>query len=209
MTDVKICGIKDSENLAAAIAAGARFVGFVFYPQSPRAVTIDEAAALAKAVPPGVRKVGLFVNAPNNLLERVLKVVPLDMIQLHGEETPERVEEIKTTFKKPVMKAISVATKYDLEELEAFENAADWLLFDAKNEEKIGGTGTSFDWSLLQGRNFKKPWMLAGGLTADNVGEALAILNPRTVDVSSGVESAPGEKDAAKIQAFIKAVKAA
>jgi phosphoribosylanthranilate isomerase len=208
MTDVKICGLKDPENLKAAIDAGARFVGFVFYPGSPRAVTAEEAASLAKQVPPSVRRVGLFVDPKDGMLQKTLDAVPVDMIQLHGQETPERVAEIKAKFKKPVMKAIPVATKYDLEELEAYENAADWILFDAKNDEKIGGTGTSFDWALLQGKNFKKPWMLAGGLTADNVNEALAVLKPRVVDVSSGVESAPGEKDTAKIYAFIKAVKA-
>lgn len=209
MTDVKICGLSTPETLQTAIEAGARFVGFVFYPPSPRNVSFDRAYELARAVPTGVRSVGLFVDPDDAQLERVLTGIQLDMVQLHGSETPERVAQIKAQFSMPVMKAIRVASAQDLEGLEAHEEVADWLLFDAKPENATlpGGTGQSFDWTILEGRTFKKPWMLSGGLSADTVQEALRILKPDAVDVSSGVESVPGQKDPQKIRAFIKAVK--
>lgn len=209
MTSVKICGLSEPENLAVAINAGARFVGFVFYPPSPRNVSFDIAWNLARAVPTGVRSVGLFVNPEDEQLERIATGIQLDMIQLHGDETPGRINEIKQRFAMPVIKAIRVHDERDLDDLEGFEAAADWLLFDAKppNATLPGGTGESFDWNILKGRTFKKPWMLSGGLDSNNVKDALNTLKPNAVDISSGVESAPGVKDAEKIESFIKAVK--
>ena len=211
-TPVKICGLKDPENLQAAIDNGARYVGFVFYEPSPRHVTFDIAWNLARAVPTGVRSVGLFVNPTDEQIERILTGVQLDMVQLHGDETPQRVAEIKAKYKMPVMKAIRVATAADLDQLEEFEAAADWLLFDAKadgdDKTMMGGTGHSFDWNILKGRTPTKPWMLSGGLTADNVADALKTLSPTALDISSGVEITRGQKDAAKIAEFMTAVKA-
>ena len=209
MTAVKICGLSDPQNLQTAIDAGTRFVGFVFYEPSPRHVSFDTAWNLARAVPTSIRSVGLFVDPDDELLERVLTGIQLDMVQLHGNETPGRVAEIKDKYKMEVMKAIRVREESDLEGIEGFEAAADWLLFDSKPEKATlpGGTGHSFDWSLLEGRTFSKPWMLGGGLSPENVGDAIKQLSPNAVDVSSGVESAPGQKDPAKIKAFIEAVK--
>ena len=209
MTAVKICGLSEPETLKTAIEAGARFVGFVFYEPSPRYVSFDIAWNLARAVPTSIRSVGLFVDPDNALLERVLTGIQLDMIQLHGNETPGRVAEIKDKYKMPVMKAIRVREESDLDGIEGFEAAADWLLFDSKPEQATlpGGTGHKFDWSLLEGRSFSKPWMLGGGLTPENVADALTQLSPDAVDVSSGVESAPGQKDSRKIKAFIDTVK--
>ncbi len=209
MTAVKICGLSDPQNLQTAIDAGTRFVGFVFYEPSPRNVSFDTAWNLARAVPTSIRSVGLFVDPDDELLERVLTGIQLDMVQLHGNETPGRVAEIKDKYKMEVMKAIRVREESDLEGIEGFEAAADWLLFDSKPEKATlpGGTGHSFDWSLLEGRTFSKPWMLGGGLSPENVADAIKQLSPNAVDVSSGVESAPGQKDPAKIKAFIEAVK--
>lgn len=209
MTDVKICGLNDPDNLAAAIEAGTRFVGLVFYPPSPRDVSFDTAWNLARAVPTGVRSVGLFVNPEDEQLERILTGIQLDMVQLHGDETPGRINEVKQRFSMPVMKAIRIRDESDLKDIDGYEAAADWLLFDARpeNAELPGGTGQSFDWNILKNREFKKPWMLSGGLNESNVKEALSILKPDAVDVSSGVESAPGKKDATKIKAFINTVK--
>lgn len=208
MTQVKICGIKTPEMLRVAAEAGARFVGFVFYPPSPRYVTIDTAKELALMLPTGVRAVGLFVDPSDEELEAVLGKVQLDMIQLHGSETPERVEQIKNEYAIPIIKAFPVRTADDLVDVELYD-AADWFLFDAKADEGNvhGGTGKIFDWSILQGKTFSKPWMLSGGLTSQNVVQAFDILKPNAVDVSSGVESVRGVKDADKIRAFITAVK--
>ena len=209
MTDVKICGLSDPNNLAVAVEAGARFVGFVFYPPSPRNVSFDIAWNLARTIPTGVRSVGLFVNPEDKQLERILTGIQLDMVQLHGDETPGRINEIKERFSMPVIKAIRVRDESDLKDVEGYEAAADWLLFDARpeNAKLPGGTGESFDWNILKNREFKKPWMLSGGLNESNVKDALSILKPNAVDISSGVESAPGIKDAEKIRAFISAVK--
>jgi len=209
MTDVKICGLSDPDNLQIAISAGARYIGLVFYPPSPRNVSFDTAWNLARAVPTGVRSTGLFVNPSDEQLERTLTGIQLDMVQLHGDESPGRINEIKERFSMPVIKAIRVHDENDLNDLEGFEAAADYLLFDAKppNATLPGGTGESFDWNILKDRKFKKPWMLSGGLDSNNVKDALNILKPNAVDISSGVESAPGVKDPEKIKAFIKAVK--
>ncbi|MCB1783032.1 MAG: phosphoribosylanthranilate isomerase [Alphaproteobacteria bacterium] len=210
MTQVKICGIKEAQALEAAVSGGARFVGFVFYPRSPRFIEKDSARELALRIPAGVRSVGLFVDPDDALLEDVLGVVGVDMVQLHGAETPERVAVIKERFGLQVMKALPVSSADDIQIAAQYEGVADWLLFDAKAPEGAvpGGTGTSFDWGLLQGKSFGLPWMLSGGLTAENVGEALAALSPSAVDVSSGVEVSRGVKDPAKIRAFLAAVKA-
>lgn len=208
-TAVKICGLSEPETLQTAIDAGARYVGFVFYPPSPRHVSFDIAWNLARAVPTGVRSVGLFVDPSDEELERVVTGIQLDMIQLHGNESPGRIAEIKSKYAMPVMKAIRVRDESDLDTIEGFEAAADWLLFDAKSDKAPGGTGERFDWSLLAGRTFSKPWMLSGGLDAGNIGQALSVLSPDALDISSGVETAPGQKDSAKIKTFIDAVKAA
>lgn len=211
-TQVKICGLSEPETLRVAIEAGARFIGFVFYPPSPRHVSLDTAFQLARSLPTGVRSVGLFVDPDDHLLDQVLGGgMPMDLVQLHGDESAQRITEIKARYNIPVMKAIRVAAPEDLQGIEDFEAAADWLLFDAKppKADLPGGTGHSFDWAILAGRTFSKPWMLSGGLSADNVAEALSILKPTAVDVSSGVESQRGIKDADKIKAFIQTVKQA
>ena len=203
MTQVKICGIKTPDTLDAAVLAGARFIGFVFYPPSPRYVDKDIAKELAMSLPTGVRSVGLFVDPSDEELDNVLGYVSLDMIQLHGNETVRRVSEIKEKYAVPIIKAFPVTCAADIEKSKAYEDVVDWFLFD----NKTGGSGMSFDWNLLKGKEFSKPWMLSGGLDADNVGEALKILSPNAVDVSSGVESARGVKCPDKIRGFIKACK--
>lgn len=205
-TPVKICGITDPEGLNAAISNGARYIGFVFYEPSPRNLSFDTAWNLARAVPTGVRSVGLFVDPTDEQLERILTGVQLDMIQLHGNESPGRIAEIKSKYQMPIIKAIRVASADDLDNLAGFEASADWLLFDAKVDGEQGGTGHSFDWNILKNRSFKKPWMLSGGLNADNVADALSILSPTAIDISSGVEATRGQKDPAKIAAFMQAV---
>ena len=207
--DVKICGIRTPEALRAAADGGARAVGFVFYPPSPRALTPDIAANLARMLPTGVRSVGLFVDASDDLIADVTARVPLDMLQLHGDETPRRVAEIRGRFGTPVMKAIRVATADDLAPLPDYEAVADWILFDAKPPKHVsslpGGTGIAFDWQLLQRVKVTRPWMLSGGLTAANLAEAVSLTGARMVDVSSGVEDRPGEKSVARIREFLAA----
>lgn len=211
MTDVKICGLKTPEALTAAIEGGARFVGFVFYPPSPRFIDLPVAAYLASFVPQTVRIVGLFVNPSDEELEKVLREVRLDMLQLHGSESPGRLMEIKKKFGLPLIKAIKIAAKPDLDCLPGFEASADWILFDTKENKASsdlpGGNGLPFDWTLLQDFCSKnppqKPWMLAGGLTSENMSAALENLQPDALDVSSGVESALGVKDPEKIKHFL------
>lgn len=206
----KICGLSQLADVQAC--AGARYVGFVFFEKSPRNVTVEQARALALEVPVGIAKVALVVNATDEELETITTQVPLDMLQLHGKESPERVAEIRARFGLPVMKAVGVAEAADLEAADRYATVADQLLIDAKppkGADLPGGNGLAFDWSLLAGRDFSVPWMLAGGLSPQNVGEAIARTGARQVDVSSGVESAPGIKDAAKIDAFLKAVSTA
>ncbi len=206
----KICGIKTPQALNAATSNGARFIGFVFYPPSPRHIDVNIAQDLAYQLPTGVRGVGLFVDPTDEQLETVLSRVQLDMIQLHGNEIPERVAQIKEKHVMPIIKAFPVRTAEDIDRAEDFSEVADWFLFDAKppNADLPGGTGHSFDWGLLKGKSFSKPWMLSGGLTIENVGDALKDLSPNAVDVSSGVEAVRGEKDADKIKAFLAAVNA-
>lgn len=202
---VKICGLTEAAGLSAAVESGARYVGFVFFPKSPRHVSAEQAAALAVQVPLGIAKVGLFVNPDDAALTAVLDRVPLDLIQLHGDETPARVAEVRALTGLPVMKAVGVAEPADLDQLWDYGLVADMLLIDAKppkGAELPGGNGLAFDWRLLAGRQILKPWLLAGGLTPDNVHEAIRLTRAPGVDVSSGVESAPGVKDPERIRRF-------
>ncbi|AAV94111.1 phosphoribosylanthranilate isomerase [Ruegeria pomeroyi] len=209
---VKICGLSDPEHLRVAAEAGARYMGFVFFAKSPRHLTVERAAELAVSVPVGVAKVALVVNANDAELEAITTAVPLDMLQLHGKESPERVAEIKARFGLPVMKAVGVAEAADLAQIDLYSEVADQLLIDAKppqGAELPGGNGLAFDWRLLAGRKYwRKPWMLAGGLTPENVGEAIRLTGARQVDVSSGVETTPGVKDAGLIREFLAAARA-
>jgi phosphoribosylanthranilate isomerase len=207
-TRVKICGLSTAEDIRVAAKAGARYVGFVFFPKSPRNVTIQQARDLAVDVPLGVAKVALTVNADNDLLDAITSAVPLDMIQLHGSESPERVTEVKARYGLPVMKVVGLSSADDLTRIADYETVADQILVDAKapkDADLPGGNGLSFDWRLLEGREWAVPWMLAGGLHAGNVAEAIARTGARQVDLSSGVESAPGVKDPAKIHEFMRA----
>jgi phosphoribosylanthranilate isomerase len=210
--DVKICGLSTADSLRAAVEAGAGYVGFMFYPRSPRNVSTREAGALALTVPQGVRKVGVFVDPTDEALAEVLRAVPLDVIQLHGKETPERVVEIRARTGKPVFKAIAIEGPDDVTLAHTYEDTADFLLFDAKPPKAMalalpGGNGLAFDWKLIAGETWKRGWILSGGLTADNVADALEQSGATFVDVSSGVEDRPGEKNPAKIEAFIKAAR--
>jgi len=206
---VKICGLTRPEHMRAAVEAGAGYVGLVFFPKSPRNVSLEAAAALARDVPPGVAKVALVVDADDALLDEITTQVPIDMLQLHGGESPARVAEIRARYGLPVMKAVGIAEVGDLDKLDAYMPVADQILVDAKppkEAEVPGGMGVPFDWRLIAGRHWAKPWMLAGGLTAQNVGLAVKLTGARQVDVSSGVEAAPGVKDQGLIQDFIAAV---
>jgi phosphoribosylanthranilate isomerase len=205
---VKICGLRTAEDLAAVAAAGAAYAGFVFFPKSPRHLSIEAARALALGAPEGLCKVALTVDAEDAALDAIIEAVPLDMLQLHGHESPARVAEVKARYGLPVMKAMGVADEGDLSGLMEMSLAADQLLIDAKppkGADLPGGNGLAFDWRLLVGRKWLKPWMLAGGLTPENVAQAVRLTGARQVDVSSGVESAPGVKDPARIAAFVQA----
>jgi len=209
---VKICGLSSEAAIAAAVAGGAAYVGFVFYPPSPRAVSPARAGALCEKVPAAVRRVGLFVDADDAAIAAALDAAPLDILQFHGAETPERVVEAKRRFGRAVMKVIPVAGPQDVDAAERYAAAADLLLFDAKPPRRAGalpgGNGLVFDWQLIAGRAWRLPWMLSGGLTADILPEAVQISGATTVDVSSGVEFEPGQKDVAKIRAFLAAAAA-
>ena len=210
-TRVKICGLRRATDVEAAVAAGAAYVGFVFFGKSPRNLAPAEAAGLAARVPPGVAKVGLTVDMSDADLDALLAAVPLDTLQLHGHETPERVAAIKALCGLPVMKAVGIATAGDLPALEAHARVADQILVDAKpptGADRPGGNAVAFDWRLIAGRRWPVPWMLAGGLTPGNVAEAIRLTGARQVDVSSGVETAPGVKDAALMRAFVAAARA-
>jgi phosphoribosylanthranilate isomerase len=208
LTSPKSCGVNSRAALDAAIAGGAGFVGFNFYPPSPRVLTAEAAAALAAAVPPVVAKVGLLVDDPDERVAEILARVSLDMLQLHGKETPARVDDIRRRFGIPIMKAVKIAEAADFAVADRYIGHADWLLFDAKPPPQMtgalpGGNALSFDWQLLAGRSWPSPWMLSGGLTPENLAEAVRISGARVVDVSSGVESQPGQKDPGKIAAFL------
>ncbi|MEL6645534.1 MAG: phosphoribosylanthranilate isomerase [Pseudomonadota bacterium] len=208
---VKICGVKELRHIDAAARAGATYLGFVFFEKSPRYVSLTAARDLAMATPAGVAKVALCVDADDAALDALTQAVPLDMFQLHGEETPERVAAIRARYGLPVMKAVGVRDARDLKDLEAYAQVSDQLLVDAKapkGADLPGGNGLAFDWRLIAGRRWPVPWMLAGGLTVDTVGEAIRLTGATQVDVSSGVEAAPGVKDSALIEAFVTAAKA-
>ncbi|MFN3822929.1 MAG: phosphoribosylanthranilate isomerase [Pseudorhodobacter sp.] len=213
MTDirVKICGLRSLSDMAAVVSSRASYAGFVFFPKSPRHLTIDQARILAFAAPPGLAKVALTVDADDATLDEIVDKIPLDLLQLHGHETPDRVAEVKARYGLPVMKAIGVADESDLGGLMEQSLVADQVLIDAKPPKGAtvpGGNGLSFDWRLLVGRKWLKPWMLAGGLTPENVAEAVRLTGARQVDVSSGVESSTGVKDPLRIAAFVKAAQA-
>jgi len=204
--DVKICGLRDAAAVDAAVQGGAAMTGFVFFGPSPRNVTPETAAALTARVPDGIAKVGLVVDATDAEIEAVTRTAGIDMLQLHGAEAPERTAEVRGKFGLPVMKAIPIAGPGDVRAARAFEDAADWLMFDAKPPEgatRPGGNARPFDWALLAGETWAKPWILAGGLTAETLADAVQASGAKAVDVSSGVEDAPGLKSGAKIKAFL------
>lgn len=208
---VKICGLREPAHVAAAVAAGAQYLGFVFFDKSPRHLSIGAAAELALGVPEGIAKVALTVDADNVTLDAIVAAVPLDMLQLHGRESPERVAEVKARYGLPVMKAVGVAGRDDLPMLDVYGRVADQILVDAKPPKDAvlpGGNGLAFDWRLIARKYWPCPWMLAGGLTPANVAEAIRLTGARQVDVSSGVESAAGVKDAGLIRAFVDAAQA-
>ncbi len=205
---VKICGLRTPADMKAAASAGAAYAGLNFFPKSPRYVTLDDARTLAFAAPEGLCKVALTVDADDATLDRIVEAVPLDMLQLHGHESPDRVAAVKARYGLPVMKVIGVADEGDLAALLDHSLVADQIMVDAKPPKGSalpGGNGLAFDWRLLVGRKWLRPWMLAGGLTPANVAEAVRLTGARQVDVASGVESAPGVKDLARIAAFVAA----
>ena len=205
---VKICGLREARHVTAAVRGGAAYVGFVFFPKSVRNVSIDLARDLAVDVPPGVAKVALTVNADDATLDEINARVPLDMLQLHGSESPDRVAEVRARYRLPVMKAVGLRDESDLPTLDAALQVADQVLVDAKATGPVpGGNGIAFDWKLLSGRRWSRPWMLAGGLTPFNLSQAINLTGATQVDVSSGVESAPGVKDEAMIDAFLTAAR--
>jgi phosphoribosylanthranilate isomerase len=205
---VKICGLRTLADVEAVAKAGAAYIGLNFFPKSPRYVTPAEAQLLSLACPIGLAKVALTVDADNSLLDQIVEAMPLDMLQLHGHESPDRVAEVRARYGLPVMKVIGVRDEGDLAELFDFSTIADQIMIDAKAPKDAvlpGGNGIPFDWRLVAQRRWLRPWMLAGGLTPLNVAEAIRLTNARQVDVSSGVESAPGAKDANLIRAFVNA----
>ena len=204
---VKICGITTTEALKAASAAGASFVGLVFHPASQRYLHYTQAAALLNHKPDSLKAVGLFVDPDNEQLDAALAQANLDMIQLHGNESPQDVQNIRARTNLPVIKALPVGSTDDLEAIRLYESLCDWLLFDARqgrDADNPGGGGQPFDWELLRDIRVACPWMLAGGLNAGNVKQAQSIVSPDMLDVSSGVESVCGVKDARLIEEFIQ-----
>ena len=203
----KICGLSSEAAVTAAVEGGAAYLGFVFYAPSPRAVSPARAATLCAAVPSGVQRVGLFVDAGDEAIRAVLDLAPIDILQFHGQESPDRVADVKVRFHRPVMKAIAVAAAQDVLAAARYEEDADMLLFDAKPPRRLdalpGGNGLAFDWRLIAGHRWRRPWMLSGGLTAALLPEAVRISGAGAVDVSSGVERRPGDKDPDKIREFL------
>lgn len=209
---VKICGLTSADAVAHAAAAGAAYLGFVFYPPSPRSLEPEQARELTLAAPAGIARVALVVDADDAFLDRLLDRVPVDMLQLHGSESPERVIEIRRRSGLPVMKALGLREPADLAGIDRYAAVADQLLIDAKPPQGAalpGGNAVPFDWRLIAGRRWSVPWMLAGGLTPENVAAAVRLTGARQVDVSSGVERAPGVKDPEKVAAFIRAAQSA
>jgi phosphoribosylanthranilate isomerase len=209
---VKICGLNRPEPLEAALAGGADMVGFVFFEKSPRHIDLAQARILAGQVGGRSEKVALVVDADDARIAEIIEALTPDWLQLHGHETPERVAALRS-FGRPILKAVGVAEKADFFHASAFENVADRLLFDAKppkNADMPGGNGLAFDWNLIRdyaAKGMRKNWLLSGGLNAENVGEAIRLTGAPGVDVSSGVEDAPGQKSAEKILAFIAAAR--
>lgn len=207
---VKICGLTSPGAIEAAVDSGAAYGGLVFHPNSPRNVGLEQAHVLADQMRGRLRIVALIADQDDAGIETLVKRVRPDFLQLHGGESARRAAYIRGKFAVPVIKALPVAEVSDLAAAAEYENAADMLMFDAKppkDAQRGGGHGAAFDWKILQGRSFAKPWFLAGGLTPENVGRAISLSSAELVDVSSGVESAPGVKDAARIRAFINATK--
>jgi phosphoribosylanthranilate isomerase len=205
---IKICGVKTAEAVDAAVRAGATHLGFNFFRKSPRYVAPDEAGRLA-ARAPGLRSVALTVDADDVMLRAISDGMHPQMWQLHGDESPKRVAAIRDMFRVPVMKAVSIESKTDMARAYTYEQCADWLLFDAKPGALPGGNGLAFDWRLIADETWTKPWLLSGGLTPENVGEAIRTTHARGVDVSSGVEQVRGEKDPALIERFVTTARAA
>ena len=210
--NVKICGVERTESVDAAVKHGAAYIGFVFYPPSPRNLTPKKAKQLIYRVPKNIIRVGLFVDPTNSEIENILTATDLDMVQLHGQENPSRVLEIKKLSQLPILKAIKIAKREDLNFAADFYDVADHLLFDSKapeNKENAlpGGNAISFDWTLLRHAKIPLPWMLAGGLSANNILEATASSGANTLDVSSGVESIPGITDLNLIENFLTMAK--
>ena len=209
---VKICGLKSTDGIDAALAAGADMVGFVFFRPSPRSLSVKFAAELAARVPDNVIRVALSVDADDKLLESIIKQVGVDMMQFHGKESPERITEVRRRFDIPIIKALAISGPKDVADSQNYVPAADQLMFDAKppkHATRPGGNAKAFDWTLIANKDWGLPWILAGGLTPENVAEAIVLSGAQSVDVSSGVEDANGNKDAQKIFAFIDAVKSA
>jgi phosphoribosylanthranilate isomerase len=204
-TKVKICGITEEQSLKTACEAGADFIGFVFVTSSPRYIAPRAAGELSRLTPTGVKNVGLFVNPTDSELDEALSQTMLDYIQLHGDEDLTRVIEIKNRTHMPIIKGFRIGNEKDIEKAYEFETYIDYILFDHKSDQtgEYGGTGKKFDWSLLAGKSFSKPWILSGGLTAEALSEALTNLAPDGIDVSSGVERKKGIKDEEKIRKFI------
>ncbi len=208
---VKICGLKTPEMVDSAVKAGAGYIGFVFYDPSPRSVTPQLAAELARRIPSGVKIVGLFVDPDDALLEHVTSQVPLDMIQLHGSESPDVVVEIKSKYHLPIIKAIPISEEEDLLKAMLYKDLVDIILFDAKPPKNVvatlpGGNGIAFDWDILHDIDIPMTWMLSGGLNPYNVTEAVEVTEAVLLDVSSGVEDRPGHKSAELIEEFLEEV---
>ncbi|MAV94097.1 MAG: phosphoribosylanthranilate isomerase [Euryarchaeota archaeon] len=210
MVKVKICGLTTESSVSQSVKCGASYVGFVFYNKSPRNVDINTVKQFSKLIPNTVNKVGLFVNPTMEELKNHLTEISLDYVQLHGEETPEDILQIKEFFDIPIIKAIGISEVSDLEEIEKYEEMCDQLLIDAKPSPKMvlpGGNGAVFDWGLISNKRFNRPWFLAGGLSSFNVCEAIRVSGAKQVDVSSGVEKSLGLKENSRIADFINAVK--
>lgn len=205
---VKMCGLTRAADVSAAVQAGAAYIGLNFFARSPRFLSIDAMRAIALTIPVGIAKVALVVDADDATLDALTAGVPLDMLQLHGHETPARVSQVKQRYGLPVMKVLGIAGADDLAQIDAHSAVADQLLVDAKppkDASRPGGNAVAFDWGLIKGRRWSVPWMLAGGLTPQNVAEALRATGARQVDVASGIESAPGIKDAGLMRDFVTA----
>ena len=205
----KICGLSTPETVDCAVEAGASMVGFVFFPPSPRSISIADASALVSRVPDDIKKVALTVNAGNDFLREIAENTGIDIFQLHGNEQPERVFEIRHTFGLPIIKALPVEDCLDLMVARGYDAVVDYFLFDSKppkDASRPGGNATAFDWSLLKGFALAKPWLLAGGLTPQNVLQAVEISGAQMVDVSSGVEGSTGVKDLNEIRSFLRAL---